>query len=51
VVVEADGIPIDGQPAFIAAIRDKSPGDDIEIVVRRDDTNTSVVATLAERPA
>ena len=51
VVVEADGIPIDGQPAFIAAIRDKSPGDDIEIVVRRDDTTTSVVATLAERPA
>jgi len=51
VVVEADGIPIDGQPAFIAAIRDKSPGDEIEIVVRRDDTTTSVVATLAERPA
>jgi len=51
VVVEADGIPIDGQPAFIAAIRDKSPGDEIEIVVRRDDITTSVVATLAERPA
>jgi len=50
VVVEADETPIDGQPAFIAAIRDKSPGDEIEIVVRRDDETTTLIAVLAERP-
>lgn len=50
VVVEADGTPIDGQPAFIAAIRDKSPGDAIEIVVLRGGSRLTLTATLANRP-
>lgn len=50
VVVEADGTPIDGQPAFIAAIRDKSPGDAIEIVVLRGGSRLTLTATLATRP-
>ncbi|MDP4648729.1 MAG: trypsin-like peptidase domain-containing protein, partial [Ilumatobacteraceae bacterium] len=33
VVIEADGSPVDGQPALVAAIRDKSPGDTIKIDV------------------
>ncbi|MFM8946554.1 MAG: S1C family serine protease [Actinomycetota bacterium] len=50
VVVETDGTPVDGQAAFIAAIRDKSPGDDIDIVVLRGGTRVTLTATLIERP-
>jgi len=51
VVVEADGSPVDGQPAFIAAIRDHSPGDVIDIKVLRDGKRVTLTATLIERPA
>ena len=50
VVVETDGTPVDGQAAFIAAIRDKSPGDAIDIVVLRGGTRVTLTATLIERP-
>lgn len=50
VVVAADGTPIDGQPAFIAAIRDKSPGDSIDIEVLRDGSRLTLTATLIQRP-
>lgn len=50
VVVEADGTPIDGQAAFVAAIRDKSPGDSIDIVVLRNGQRLTLTAVLAERP-
>lgn len=50
VVIAADGSPVDGQPAFVAAIRDKSPGDSIEIQVLRDDKRLTLTAVLAERP-
>lgn len=50
VVVETDGTPVDGQAAFIAAIRDKSPGDEIDIVVLRGGTRVTLTATLIERP-
>ena len=50
VVIAADGSPVDGQPAFVAAIRDKSPGDSIDIQVLRDGRRLTVTATLAERP-
>ncbi|MGA0879500.1 MAG: S1C family serine protease [Ilumatobacteraceae bacterium] len=50
VVIAADGSPVDGQPAFVAAIRDKSPGDSIEIQVLRDDKRLNLTAVLAERP-
>jgi len=50
VVIAADGSPVDGQPAFVAAIRDKSPGDSIDIEVLRNDQRLTVTAVLAERP-
>jgi putative serine protease PepD len=50
VVIEADGSPVDGQPALVAAIRDKSPGDTIKIDVLRDGDRITLTAELIERP-
>lgn len=50
VVIEADHTPVDGQGAFVAAIRDKSPGDSIDIVVLRNGERLTLTAVLAERP-
>ena len=50
VVVAADGTPIDGLPAFIAAIRDKSPGDSIDLEVLRGGSRLTLTAVLIERP-
>ena len=41
---------VDGQPAFIAAIRDKSPGDSIDIEVLRGGKRVTLTAKLIERP-
>jgi S1-C subfamily serine protease len=35
---------------LVAAIRDQSPGDTIEIVVLRDGERLTLTATLVERP-
>lgn len=51
VVIQADGSPVDGQPALVAAIRDKSPGDSIKIDVLRAGERITLTATLIERPA
>lgn len=51
IVVDVDGTPIDGQGALIAAIRDRSPGDTIEIEVLRGGSRLTLTATLTERPA
>ena len=51
IVVDVDGTPIDGQGALIAAIRDRSPGDIIEIEVLRGGSRLTLTATLTERPA
>jgi putative serine protease PepD len=50
VVIQADGSPVDGQPALVAAIRDKSPGDTIKIDVLRDGERITLTAELIERP-
>ena len=50
VVIQADGSPVDGQPALVAAIRDKSPGDSIKIDVLRDGERITLTAQLIERP-
>lgn len=50
IVIAADGSPVDGQAAFVAAIRDKSPGDSIDIIVLRDGQRLTLTAVLAERP-
>ncbi len=51
IVVSAGGTPVDGQAAFVAAIRDQSPGDTIEIQVLRSGDRLTLSATLIERPA
>ena len=51
IVVDVDGTPIDGQGALIAAIRDRSPGDTIDIEVLRGGSRLTLTATLTERPA
>jgi len=50
IVIQADGSPVDGQPALVAAIRDKSPGDSIKIDVLRDGERITLTATLIKRP-
>ena len=49
VVIEIDGTPINGTTGLVAAIRDREPGDQIEIVVVRDGEPVSLTATLAVR--
>ena len=51
VVIAADGSPVDGQPGFVAAIRDKSPGDSIDIEVLRNGNRLTLTAVLSERPS
>ena len=51
IVVSAGGTPVDGQAALVAAIRDQSPGDTIEIQVLRNGDRLTLSATLIERPA
>ncbi len=50
IVIEADGSPVDGQLALVAAIRDRSPGDTIAVDVLRNDKRMTLSATLTERP-
>jgi len=50
IVIEADGSPVDGQLALVAAIRDRSPGDTIAVDVLRNDKRMTLSATLIERP-
>ena len=50
IVVVVDDAAVDGQAALIAAIRDRAPGDDVEIVVQRGDERLTLSAVLASRP-
>lgn len=49
VVVEVDGSPINGMTGLVAAIRDREPGDQVEIVVIREGESVMLTATLAVR--
>lgn len=49
VVVEVDGSPINGMTGLVAAIRDREPGDQVEIVVIREGEPVMLTATLALR--
>lgn len=49
VVVEVDESVVTGSSAVVAAIRDRSPGDEIDIVVMRAGEQVTLVVTLAER--
>jgi len=50
-VVAIDDTPVSGQAGFVAEIRDRAPGDEASIDVRRDGQLLTLTATLAERPA
>jgi len=49
VVVEFDGNPVADIYAYTYALQDKSPGDEVTIVVERDGQRVTVTAVLAER--
>ena len=49
VVLSVDGAPIDGQIGLVAAIRDGSPGQVVEIVILRDGERVTLTATLVAR--
>ena len=50
VVLAVDGEPVNGQAGLVAAIRDRSPGDTIEIDLVRDGERLTLSATLVARP-
>jgi putative serine protease PepD len=50
VVLAVDGEPVNGQAGLVAAIRDRNPGDTIEIDLVRDGERLTVSATLVARP-
>lgn len=49
IVLSVDGEPIDGQAGLVAAIRDASPGQTVEIELLRDGNRLSVKAKLVAR--
>jgi putative serine protease PepD len=49
IVLSVDGEPIDGQVGLVAAIRDASPGQTVEIVILRGGERLTVKATLVAR--
>lgn len=49
-VVEIDGVTIDGAAGMVAAIRDLEPGDPITLTLVRDGDRIELTATLATRP-
>jgi len=46
VILELDGEPVDGSAELIVAIRSRSPGDTIDLTVRRDGSQRSYQVTL-----
>jgi S1-C subfamily serine protease len=49
IVLSVDGEPIDGQAGLVAAIRDASPGQTVEIELLRDGKRMTVKAKLVAR--
>lgn len=50
VVLVVDDIPIDGSLGLIAAIRDREPGDRVQLVILRDGVELEIVLILEVRP-
>ena len=48
-MLSVDGEPIDGQVGLVAAIRDASPGQTVEIVILRNGQRLTLSATLVAR--
>lgn len=49
-VIAIDGAVVDGAAGVVAAIRDRVPGDEVEIVVLRDQKEITLTVTLTNRP-
>lgn len=50
IVIAIDGNTVDGAAGLVAAIRDREPGDEVEITVIRDGETVTLTATLTNRP-
>jgi S1-C subfamily serine protease len=50
IVIAIDGNTVDGAAGLVAAIRDRGPGESVELTVIRDGALTDLIATLVERP-
>lgn len=50
IVIAVDGNTVDGAAGLVAAIRDREPGDAVEITVIRDGETLTLTAVLTERP-
>ena len=50
ILIEIEGLQIDGSAGVVAAIRDREPGDQVEIVIERDGESKTVTVTLDTRP-
>jgi putative serine protease PepD len=51
VIIEIDGVAIDGATGAIAAVRDHRPGDTITVVVEREGANETFMLAVVARPA
>ncbi len=50
IVIEIDGSTIDGASGLVAAIRDREPGDELEIIVLRENERLTLTVVLTNRP-
>lgn len=50
IVIEVDGSTIDGASGLVAAIRDREPGDELEIIVLRENERLTLTVVLTNRP-
>jgi putative serine protease PepD len=50
IVIAVDGNTVDGAAGLVAAIRDREPGDEVEITVIRAGETVTLTATLTNRP-
>ena len=50
IVVAVDGVAVDGLAAFVAAVRDRQPGDQVTVVVLRGGDSHTLDVVLTHRP-
>jgi S1-C subfamily serine protease len=51
IIIELNGEEMVESADLLVAIRDKKPGDKVEVVIDREGTTTTLTVTLEERPA
>ena len=49
-MIAVDGVAVDGSAAFIAAVRDRQPGDQVAVVVLRGGDSHTLDVVLTHRP-